>query len=277
MLYLVVVSIVWGFSFIIIKESLASLDSSFVSFVRLLLSLAIFIPFTRTDGLSRLEKLQLMLIGGLQFGLMYLSYIASFHYLPAYMAALLTTTTPIFVTIFSDIYERRIQRASLIASLLAVAGGAILQFPKQPMAATVRGVVLIQASNAAFALGQIAYKRWMVSRRHLKDKNVFSFMYAGAVLATGIFWLISSKSPLQVQAQQWLALLYLGIVASGVGFFLWNKGSLTVSEGTLAVMNNVKIPIAVAASLTILGETVAYGRLLAGCFLFIAALWAIKK
>ena len=34
--YLIIVSIVWGFSFIIIKGSLASLDSAFVSFVRLL-------------------------------------------------------------------------------------------------------------------------------------------------------------------------------------------------------------------------------------------------
>jgi carboxylate/amino acid/amine transporter len=275
--YLIIVSIVWGFSFIIIKGSLASLDSSFVSFVRLLLSLVIFIPFTRTSGLSRIEKLQLGLIGGLQFGLMYLAYIASFHYLPAHVAALLTTTTPIFVTIFSNLYERRIHIAPLIAALLAVAGGAVLEFPDQPIAANLYGILLIQISNAAFALGQIAYKRWMDSRPNLRDKNVFGLMYGGAVLVTGIFWSISATNPFPVQPRQWMALLYLGIIASGLCFFLWNKGSRTVSEGILAIMNNMKIPIAVIASLAILGETSGPSRLFAGCALILAALYVNKK
>jgi drug/metabolite transporter (DMT)-like permease len=275
--YLMIVSIVWGFSFIIIKGSLASLDSAFVSFVRLLLSLVIFIPFIRASGLSKIEKLQLGLIGGLQFGLMYLAYIASFHYLPAHVAALLTTTTPIFVTIFSDLYERRIHKATLIAALLAVAGGAVLEFPNQPIATNLYGVLLIQISNAAFALGQIAYKRWMSSRPNLQDKNVFGLMYGGAVLITGIFWSISATNPFPVQPRQWIALLYLGIIASGLCFFLWNKGARGVSEGTLAIMNNMKIPVAVAASLAILGEATGYGRLFAGCALMLAALWVNKK
>jgi carboxylate/amino acid/amine transporter len=275
--YLIIVSIVWGFSFIIIKGSLASLDSSFVSFVRLLLSLVIFIPFTRASGLSLVEKLQLGLIGSLQFGFMYLAYIASFHYLPAHVAALLTTTTPIFVTIFSDLYERRIHKAPLIAALLAVAGGAVLEFPNQPIAANLYGILLIQISNAAFALGQIAYKRWMGSRPNLRDKNVFGLMYGGAVLVTGIFWSISATNPFPVQPRQWLALLYLGIIASGLCFFLWNKGSRRVSEGTLAIMNNMKIPVAVVASLAILGETTEYSRLFAGCALIFAALLLNKK
>jgi carboxylate/amino acid/amine transporter len=277
MLYLIIVSIIWGFSFIIIKGSLASLDSTFVSFVRLLLSLLIFIPFTRTSNLSWAEKLQLGLIGGLQFGVMYLAYIASFRYLPAHVVALLTTTTPIFVTIFSNLYERRVHRTPLIAALLAVAGGAVLQFPDQPISANLYGILLIQISNAAFALGQIVYKHWMKSRAKLQDKNIFGLMYGGAVFVTGIFWLIAAANPFPLQNRQWLALLYLGIIASGLCFFLWNKGSRAVSEGTLAIMNNMKIPVAVVASLAILGETAGYGRLIAGCSLFLAALFVNKK
>ncbi len=275
--HLIIVSIVWGFSFIIIKGSLSSLDSAFVSFIRLLLSLAVFLPFTKTTGLSRIEKLQLGLIGGLQFGLMYLAYIASFQYLPAHVAALLTTTTPIFVAIFSDFCERRIHAAPLLAALLAVAGGAVLEFPNQPLAASLSGILLIQISNAAFAWGQIAYRRWMKSRPGLGDKDVFGWMYGGAAAVTGVFWSVSAANPFPVQPAQWLALLYLGTVASGLCFFLWNKGSRRVGEGTLAIMNNLKIPVAVVASLAILGEATGSGRLVAGCALFLAALWVNRK
>jgi drug/metabolite transporter (DMT)-like permease len=276
MLYLILVSIVWGFSFIIIKGSLVSLDSSFVSFARMLLSLLIFLPFMRISGVSRLEKLQLMAMGGLQFGLMYLAYISSFHYLPAHVAALLTTTTPIFVTIFSDLYDRRMHSVSLLAALLSFAGGVVLQLPNQALSSNVYGIVLIQISNAAFAWGQVAYKRWMSSRPELKNKNIFGLMYGGAILTTGGFWLISAAGPPQIQPRQWLALLYLGIIASGLCFFLWNKGARKVGQGTLAIMNNMKIPVAVAASLAILGETTSYTRLLAGCALMLLALWVNK-
>ena len=62
--YLILVSIVWGFSFVLIKGTLVSLDANFVSFTRLLLSLIVFLPFLRLAGISFTEKLQLLVIGG---------------------------------------------------------------------------------------------------------------------------------------------------------------------------------------------------------------------
>ncbi len=272
--YLVIVSLIWGFSFVIIKGSLTSLDSNFVSFARLLLSLIIFIPFLRPHRIGLRDKLQLMSIGGVQFGLMYLAYIASFQYLPAHVVALLTTTTPIFVSIFTGLYARKVREITLFVALLAFAGSALLQFPDQPLMANVRGIVLVQFSNAAFAFGQIAYRKWMSSKPGLQDKNIFGFLYAGSVVVTGVFLLFSTKfDRISVQTHQWLALIYLGVIASGIGFFLWNLGSRKVNEGLLAIMNNMKIPAAVLASLVILGERAAWPRLLAGCVMIAAALY----
>ena len=208
MSYLVLVSLIWGFSFVIIKGSLTSLDSSFVSFARLLLSLLVFTPFVRPAGMRFRDKMWLMLIGGVQFGLMYLAYIAAFRDLPAHVIALLTTTTPIFVSIFADLYAKAARKAVFLGALLAVAGGAILQFPDQPLAANIRGIFLVQVSNAAFAFGQIAYRKWMISKPTLQDKSIFAFLYAGAAVVTGIFSLFTTNyERLSVQPQQWLALV----------------------------------------------------------------------
>ncbi|MDM7997215.1 MAG: EamA family transporter [Acidobacteriota bacterium] len=272
--YLILVSIVWGFSFVIIKGTLVSLDASFVSLARLLLSLLVFLPFLRFAGLSLYEKLQLLLIGGIQFGLMYIAYVAAFQYLPAHVIALMTTTTPLFVAVFNDILAGKIHKRFFFAALLAVAGGAIIELPDQSLEASVRGIVLIQLSNAAFAFGQLAYKKWMASRPDLRDARIFGLLYAGAVLVAGAFSLaITDYGSLRLQPQQTLALLYLGVVASGICFFLWNRGACRVNEGVLAVMNNLKIPIGVVASLFLLQETTDYMRLLLGCVLFGGALW----
>jgi drug/metabolite transporter (DMT)-like permease len=278
MLHLLFVSIIWGFSFVLIKGTLVPLDPSFVSFARLLLSFVAFMPFIRLAGIRLLDKLQLMLIGGIQFGLMYVAYVAAYQYLPAHVIALMTTTTPLFVTVFNDLYKKKVHTALLLAALLAVTGGAVIKFPDQPLSANLYGIVLLQVSNATFAFGQIAYKRLLDSRRTLQDKNVFGLTYGGAVIVTGSFSMATTDfNHFSVQPQQWLALLYLGIVASGLCFFLWNLGARKVNEGTLAVMNNLKIPIGVIASLVILGEDTDYARLLAGCALLAMALWVNCK
>jgi drug/metabolite transporter (DMT)-like permease len=43
-------------------------------------------------------------------------------------------------------------------------------------------------------------------------------------------------------------------VASGIGFFLWNKGATQSNPGTLAAFNNAVVPLAVICSLRIFGE-----------------------
>ena len=53
--------------------------------------------------------------------------------------------------------------------------------------------------------------------------------------------------------QLWV-LAYLALGASALGFFLWNVGAAGVRAGTLAVFNNVKVPLAVLVSLAVFRE-----------------------
>jgi drug/metabolite transporter (DMT)-like permease len=48
---------------------------------------------------------------------------------------------------------------------------------------------------------------------------------------------------------QILTLAYLGIIATGLGFFWWNIGATRVDTGVLAAANNAKIPLAVLVSI----------------------------
>lgn len=269
MLHLVIVSLIWAFSFGLIKRFLGGVDSTFVTTVRLGLALLVLLPFLRLRGLSGKIALSLAGIGALQFGLMYLAYIESFRYLRGYEAALFTITTPIFVTLFADAFERSLRLRALLAALLAVVGTAfVVKKISQPLL----GIALIQLSNAAFALGQVLYRRLRAHHPALRDRDVFALLYAGgfalalsALLARGV-----SVSP---TAPQWATLAYLGIFASGVGFFLWNVGATRVSAGMLAVMNNAKVPLAVAVSLLFFGEQANLPSLLASLAVMGAAVW----
>lgn len=274
--YLIVVSLLWAFSFGLIKRYLAGVDSAFVTTIRLGLSLIVFLPFLRLRGVSVRIGLTLAAIGAVQFGVMYLAYIESFRYLHAYEAALFTITTPIFVTLLVDCFERTLRPRALIAALLAVVGTGIIVVKSTDLKLTLAGLGLVQLSNVAFAFGQVLYRRLRKQNAALKDREIFALLYAGAVIVA-VAALIGRGVSFNLAAAQLWTLVYLGVVASGIGFFLWNKGAVQVKGGTLAVMNNLKVPLAVACALLFFGESANLPRLIASLLVLGAAVWLAEK
>jgi drug/metabolite transporter (DMT)-like permease len=278
MIYLILVSLVWAFSFPLIKGHLTTLDPNFVSLARMILSLLVFLPFLRLRGLERPLGLKLAFIGAVQFGLMYIAYITAFQFLPAHTIVLMTTTTPLFVTLFNDVSSRRVNVLFFVAALLAFLGGAVIKYPAQPLRSSLTGILLIQLSNMAFAFGQLYYKKLSARHRSWRDRSVFGFLYGGGVMITALFALVRTEfSRIQITASQVVVLVYLGIIASGVCFFLWNKGTRFVNEGMLAIMNNLKIPLGVIASLILLGERTDYVRLVLGFGLMVGAAYLCER
>jgi drug/metabolite transporter (DMT)-like permease len=276
--FLLLVSFLWAFSFGLIKGRLTGLESGFISATRLGLALLVFIPFFRPRGLNVRLGATLAAIGAVQFGVMYLAYNESFHYLKAHEVALFTLTTPIFVTLLADALDRRYHARSLFAALLAVIGATCVTIKGNAITGAAVGILLVQLSNLAFAVGQVLYRRLRLRHAHLRDRDGFALLYAGAFAVTLPVALgRSDLSTLTLTPTQLWTLIYLGVLASGVGFFLWNYGASRVSAGTLAVMNNLKIPLAVACSLIFFGEQADVLRLAAGGGLMAVAVWLAEK
>ena len=273
---LLLVTLIWAFSFGLIKH-LTGFDGAFLSAARLGLALLVFLPFLRLRGLASRSGFALAGIGAVQFGLMYLAYNESFRYLKSYEIALFTLTTPVLVTLLADGFDRTLRARALLAAVLAVVGGACVVVKTTAVSATFTGIVLVQLSNLAFALGQVLYRRLRTSQPALRDRDIFGLLYAGAFAVTLPVCLLRTHfAALPLTPTNLSVLLYLGVAASGVGFFLWNRGATQVSAGTLAAMNNAKIPLGIAVSLLVFGETADLPRLLVGGALMAIAVWVAE-
>jgi carboxylate/amino acid/amine transporter len=272
MIYLLIVSFIWPFSFGLIKVNLAGIDPNFAAFARLLIAMLVFAPFLRLKGLQRGFAIKLVFIGMIQFGVMYVTYFHSYQYLKAYEVALFTIFTPLYVTLIHDLLERRFHPAFIFTSLLAVAGAYLLQ-EDAPGIELRKGFLTLQVSNVCFAAGQVAYRKLLSNRSDVKDHHIFGLLYLGAALFTGICAGITTNwSELALTSSQVGTLVYLGLLASGVCFFLWNLGARKTNAGALAVFNNMKIPLGVACSLFIFGEEGDIPRLLLGGGIILGAL-----
>ena len=261
---LLIVSVIWALSFGLTAQ-VSDLGAPFVTVARTVLAALVFLPFLDAKGLSRRQVLAFAGIGALQFGLMYLLYIASYRWLRPSEVALFTIFTPLFVTLVSDALQRRVSWRFLLAAALAVAGTAICVWTGLERGGLLRGFLLMQAANLCFALGQVLYRR-LAPGSGKRDQDLMGLLYLGAaVVAVGaaapsIAW----GKVLHMSPAQMGVLLYLGVVASGLGFFLFNAGARRTDIGTLAIFNNMKIPLAILAAGFVFREPVDWPRLAVG-------------
>lgn len=298
MIYLLAASLLWAFSFGLIKQQLAGIDPVLVAFLRLAVSACAFAPLLTGAALSNTTIGRALGWGALQFGLMYVLYLASFAYLPAYGVALLTIFTPLYVVLLDDLHRRQLGWRHIAAAALAVVGAAVVLQRGLAAATAWPGILLVQAANLCFAAGQLGYRNLVrglpaaavaaaqppaASRR--REAALVGWMYLGAALVTGVAVGLTAAlgggsateatqgGRAELDAAVWAVILYLGLFPTAVGFYWWNKGAARTDTGILAVSNNLKVPLAVLVSWLVFGESAAYARVVAGLALITAALW----
>ncbi len=266
--YLLLVSLIWSVSFGLFKTHLSGLDSSLAAFLRLSLSLIVFIPFFKPRSIPLGQGMALMSVGAIQYGLMYVLLNESYRHLDSWQVALMTLFTPIYIVLFDALRKRRMDMPYLAASLLAVVGAAIVLLDgKAPEAGSIRGCLLVQGADACFAIGLLLYRDIHTKLGRIKDIEAYACAYIGGALVAllGVLGMGSIGQLATISPKQWLALAYMGTVASGLCFFWWNRGSTRVTTGVLAAMSNVKIPLAVCASIVVFGENCSsWASLVAG-------------
>ncbi|NCH61088.1 carboxylate/amino acid/amine transporter [Cronobacter dublinensis] len=278
MALLIITTILWAFSFSLIGEYLAGhVDSYFSVLMRVGLAALVFLPFLRTRGQS-LKTLSLyMLVGALQLGVMYLFSFRAYLYLTVSEFLLFTVLTPLYITLIYDLLSRRPLRWGYALSAgLAVIGAAIIRYDKVSDHFWT-GLMLVQLANISFAIGMVGYKRLM-EMHPMPQHSAFSWFYLGAFVVAVIAWFaLGNPQKLPTTGLQWGILVWLGVVASGLGYFMWNYGATQVDAGTLGIMNNVHVPAGLLVNLAIWQEQPHWPSFIIGGAVIMASLWVHRR
>lgn len=279
MFYLVAVTVLWAFSFSLIGEYLAgAVDSYFSVLTRVLLASLVFLPFLKFSLLSAKQKLALACLGALQLGMMYIFFYHSFLYLSVPEVLLFTIFTPLYVTMLNDALFKRFSPFHMLCALIATVGAAIIRF-EGVSEHFWTGFIIVQGANLCFALGQVGYRKLASTfPPSISNHNIFAWFYIGALaVALPAFVMFGNTNQLPQNTTQWGVLLWLGVMASGMGYYFWNQGALKVSAGTLAIMNNALIPAGLIVNLVLWQIDTDFSRLALGGFIIGTALWLSQK
>lgn len=270
------VTLIWSFSFSLIGEFLAGKVDPYVAVgSRMALALVLFSPLLVLKPTPVKQAMALAGIGAIQLGLMYLLFYHSFLYLTVAEVLLFTILTPVYVTIFDQLRRRR--RISLLwmgPAVLAVLGALVIRF-EAPTTDFWLGLALVQGANLCFAFGQVAY-RHLTLGNSLQQSQSFGWFFVGASVVAAIGCsLFANWQQIPTTTTEWLILLWLGLVASGLGYWLWNAGAREVNANQLAVMNNVLIPAGLLVNFIVWQHAVNWWQFTAGTFLMLLSLgWA---
>jgi carboxylate/amino acid/amine transporter len=271
---LILATAIWAFSFSLIGQFLSGkVDPYFSAWMRTALALLIFIPLIWKDRKNWKQGCILGGIGAVQLGLMYLFYYQSFERLSVPEVLIFTIFTPLYVAAADDLLQKRIRARHLVTACLAVIAAAVIRWG-QVQSGFWTGWMLIQACNACFAIGQVAYRKCNQSWEHRSlSKPSFGYFHAGAFLICSLSLLLMGSQKYPTTPEQWWVLIWLGVVASGIGYLLWNRGATQVDAGTLAAMNNALIPAGLLVNLTLWQQEVDWLRLTSGSAILLLALY----
>lgn len=274
MWYLFVVTLLWGSSFSLTGHFLAGhVDSFFVVFIRTLAALVLFLPFTRWRSLPNRLIYGLWFCGALQFGLTYALAFKSFTLLTVPEMLLFTTLTPLYISLIHNALARRFEPWTLFAALFAVSGGMVIHY--QGLSGDFYyGFWILQLANVCFATGQVLCRRLLMRYQPAQPMfRLFGHFFFGAVLLTSLLYAcLGNEQMLPHSDLQWGVLLYLSVVATALGSLWLAIGSTKVNVTTLAIFNELHVPIGLLINLCFWGSEVPWLRLLTGCALIAVAM-----
>lgn len=271
---LIVLSVIWGLAFVAIR--MLDTELSFVNLTLLRWFVAsaaylVLLPFLgkpRTR-LSQGDVPRLLLIGFFNVAGYHLSLNFAEVSVSAGLAGLLISLGPVFSALLAvALLKERIGRRLVLAIVLAVSGAAVLSAGDLSGGSAVYGplgVVLAALSYALFA----------VLAKPLVDKYgaLPVAMWAGLVGTVMILPLISASFISNVSglsAGGWLALLYLSILSTAIGYSLFYTLVEKVGVSRIMIQLYLAPVFSVVGGVLLLGENVTTDIVLGGAAMLLA-------
>ena len=281
---MIIASLIWAFSFGIARGLAGQVDPYQLSTLRILLAtiVAFFVTkvFFRHHTVSKDAAFRFFLVGFIQLGLMYGPYMLSFQHLKAHEVALFTMTSPLYFVLLEQTVKRSFNLKTLFAALLAVVGGSTVVWQKIDSQSLWMGVMLVQLSNLLFVWGQWLIVSFQPSNNELY-KSALPHYFCGGLIGSALCFVFFSQGHFSdlfhLTKNVWIEISYLGVVSTGIGFFLWNYGAPRVTAAQLAVAMDYKLPLAIVVSLLVFGETANVLQVFLGIMILMAATWMVRR
>ncbi|RON52348.1 EamA family transporter [Pseudomonas frederiksbergensis] len=275
-LKLAAVTMIWGGTFVagrFLADSLSPLFAASLRFLLASLALLLFVALARVTLVrpSLRQWLQLALLGF--FGIFFynLCFFYGLHYINASRASLIVALNPAVIGLASWLlFKERLGRTKVAGIAICIAGAGLVIVSRNPQ---------LLAANADAWIGDLlifgCVVSWGVYSLFSKELNqtlgpVQTVTYS-ILSGTAMLWLTSAvRGELSVEAllslgpQQWMSLMYLGVLGSALAYIGYYDGIRKIGATRSGVFIALNPLTAVILGALLLGEQLTLAMCLGG-------------
>jgi drug/metabolite transporter (DMT)-like permease len=267
-------SVIWGSSFLFIRVAVQHMPASAVVFGRTVLGAAFLVPLAVRNGAFRGLRgavLPLVVVTVLDMaGPTFLTAWGEEH-ISSSTAGILTATDPLFTAVLALwlIRSEAVSRKRFAGLIIGLAGViALLGVGFQDHLEELLGAGAVLLSALGYAGAALLYRRWLADVPALGVTALMTVLSSAAFLAPAAADL-PRRAP---TATSLLALAALGIVNTGVAYWLFYLLIDEAGAATAAVITYMMPVVAVLLGVGLLGESLTVGAM-AGLVLIALGAW----
>jgi len=280
--YLALAASIWGSMYVVSKIVLAVIQPLELAWLRYLVAfftLAIIGLATHQSWKIRREDVPLILLIGVigYFGSIWAQFVGT-KLSTAQMGAVITSATPAFMVLFARLLlKERITFKKAAAVLLATIGVLLIIGLGDIRTSYHLGGIILGAAALTWALVSVLVKR-VPSEYSPLVVTSYAVLTAFLVITPMVIPHINySQANLILRPAIYGGVLYIGIVSTAGGFYLWNKGLQMVDAGTGGVYFFFQPLVGTLLGWLLLGEQVGITFWIGALLIFGGVLLTIKE
>lgn len=264
LLYLNIATLLWGTTFVVIKQSLESLSASQITLARFAVAALCFAPF-----LLRLERR--VWRAGLELGfylwLGYATQAVGLEYTTASRSAFITTLYVVILPMFLGLIGHKLRLPVWAAAVMAIVGVGLLSYDGSPPNL---GDVWTLGTALAYTF-YIWRLEHFVAVRSYPTLPITGVQMLGVALLSGL-WVAWEGPSWSASGFPYAQMLYLGLVATALCIWLQALGQRTVPAPEAAIAFTLEPVYAAIFAYFMLGERLGVQGLVGGLLILGATL-----
>lgn len=282
LILLLIAILIWGFAYVVTKSGLSAVPPMLFALLRYSVASLLLVPLALArGGLKRLPRpvpwttLVLMALSGV--GFYYVLFNLALSYTSASQTALIQSAFPAIVAIMAVVWlHERVTRRRILGIALAVAGVALIVATQADAAARdpLLGNALAFASVLSWSVYTILAKR-MADADPIAVTAVISLIGTGMLVPAALLE-NAHVSLSSIPAAGWLPIIYLGALASAVGYLLYIRALRDIDASLVGTFINLSPVIGVVSGVLVLGESIT-PTAIAGGAMVLAGVWISSK
>ncbi|MHA1728918.1 MAG: DMT family transporter [Promethearchaeota archaeon] len=278
---LVCVNVLWGTSFILTKITIETVPLMFYMGIRFFFGAVAFLPFFKYFKFFDKKLLKISFIAGFLYFISNILQTIGLQYTSASKAAFITALGLIFVPIILALYyKKKIESNIWIALILASVGTYILSFA---------GIEVFTIGDPLILICAVIYAIYIIYLDlHVKEVNflLFSmfqlifmsgFSFLSSLIFEDFYYIFGVGSSVIFTMQNWLVLIYMGVVVSCVTFIFQSYGQRHIAPSRAAIIFTLEPVFATIFALIIGGEQLVIQTVFGAILIFAGILLSIER